>query len=270
MSAGPSSYVPMPPMLGPGSMSGHSSGMQMPPTMVDMTGKQTPTHMGGPPIRGTPERKPRGQAPAAAAAGPTKRQPRMPRSSSTRASSIQAQTPTAPPMYPTPAPQTPHSMYPQPSYNPNQWMQPQNVPGSQPAPPPPPQPQQQQPQPTMIPTYPNTQTLKQPFMSTVRPTNMMPNRSNVSYTNPSMPQTQQTQPQSQGQPTQIPVGYMNDPTSMMVSSTTANTMPPNANRQQLPPTAVKRKLNETSMYTNEAAQYTTPTAKMPLQTNGII
>ncbi|CAF0950257.1 unnamed protein product [Rotaria sordida] len=248
MSAGPGPYVPMSPI--PGShMHPHTPGMSKPmlSAMGDMSGKQPPPHIGVSSVRATPERKIRGHAPAAAS-GPTKRTPRMPRSGSTRATAIQAQAPTAPNMYSTQPTSSPHSIYPQPSYPP--W--PQTVPG---------------PQPSMIPNYPNPAQMKpQHPIQNVRTTGVVPGRPNVQYQNQAIQQPptsqQQQQPQQQGQPSQMSVGYMTDPTSMMVSSTGANTIPPNANRQ--PVASGKRKLTEANMYTNEQTQYTT-TAKIQIQ-----
>ncbi|CAF5145192.1 unnamed protein product, partial [Rotaria magnacalcarata] len=130
ISTGPGSYVPMSPMLG--SMHSHQTSIPMQPPMVDMTGKQTSNHITGPPTRGPTPGRVRASTSAAAAGSTTKRQPRMPRSGSTRAAAIQASTPTAQAMYQPQASSAQHPMYPQTSYN--QWMPTPNAPVPQPPP----------------------------------------------------------------------------------------------------------------------------------------
>jgi hypothetical protein len=246
MSAGPGSFVSMQQMHG--HMHGHPSNMgmpmSMPPTMVDLAGKQSSNHMVAPSARAIPERKIRGQTAAATSGSTTKRATRMPRSSVTRPPSIQAQAPTAQNVYQPQAPAAPHSIYPQTNYAP--WIQTQTMPGAQ--------------QPQMMAAYQNPPQMKQPHvMPNVRPTGG-PGRPGVQYTN------QLAAQQQQGQPPQMPVGYMNDSASMMMPSAGANSLPPNTNRS-VAANSVKRKLNDTTMYTNEQPQYPTP-AKMPLQTTG--
>ncbi|CAF1122651.1 unnamed protein product [Adineta steineri] len=254
MSSGPGSFVPMQPM--------HGMQMPMQSPMNDLSGKQTPTHMGVQSVRGTPERKIRGPA-AATAGGQPKRATRMPRSSSTRATTIQAQAPTAPNIYASQQAPSHPTMFPQANYN--QWMQSQAIPGPQ-----------QQP---MMPAYQNAPQMKpqpqqQHMMPNVRPAGVVPGRPGVQYTNPIMqqqpvPQQQQQQPQQQGQPPQMAVGYMNDQTSMMMSSAGANALPQNVNRQPGATAAVKRKLNDTTMYSNEQTQYGAP-PKIATQSTGKI
>jgi len=110
---------------------------------------------------------------------------------------------------------------------------------------------------------------QQHVMQNVRQTGVPHVRPGVQYNNQTMQQQPTSQQQQQGQPSQMPVGYMNDPSSMMMSSAGANSIPQNANRPPGAATSGKRKLNETTMYANEQPQYTTP-AKMPLQSAGKI
>jgi len=255
MPAGPGSFGPMSTM--PNHMHSHPTGMSMPmqSTMVDLQGKQTPTHMGVPPVRGpTPDRKIRGSA---AATGQTnKRPPRVGRGAN-RAPAMQA--PTATNMYSGQAPQ--HPMFPQQTYG--TWIPSQPMPGSQ--------------QPSMMPAsqqasmmsaYQNTPQMKQQHvMQNVRPTGVAHVRPGVPYNNQPMQQQPTSQQQQQGQPSQMPVGYMNDQSSMMMSSAGANSIPQNANRPPGVATSGKRKLNETTMYANEQPLYTT-SAKMPPQSAG--
>lgn len=258
MVPGQNSFVPMQQMHG--IMHQHSSGMPMPmsSSMVDLPNKQAPVHMGVAPPRPTHERKIRGQT-AATAAGPSKRPPR-PRAATARSATIQPQAPTMPNVYQPQTAATSHSMYPQGNYP---WTQQQGIPGAQ--------------QQTMMPTYPNTQQMKpQHVMQTVRPAGV-PGRSNVQYTNQPMQQQPQQQPvpqqQQQPQPqqgqttSQMSVGYMNDPTSMMMASQGTNSIPANVNRQTVAPNSVKRKLVDANLYSTEQAQYATP-PKMTLQSTG--
>jgi hypothetical protein len=166
------------------------------------------------------------------------------------------QAPTAPNMYPSQVPPPQHPIFQQQNYG--IWPPTQTMPGSQ--------------QPSMMPAYQNPPQMKQQqqqhVMQNVRPTGVAPGRPGVQYNNQPMQQQQPTsQQQQQGQPSQMPVGYMNDPSSMMMSSAGANSIPQNTNRPPGAATSGKRKLNETTMYTNEQTQYTTP-AKMPLQSAG--
>jgi hypothetical protein len=255
MSTGQSPYVPMQTMH-TGHMHPHTPGMpmSMPQTMVDLPGKSNSPHMGGQTGRGMTERKIR----APVAAGPTKRAPRGPRSGATRAPSIQAQTPTTPNIYPSQPGPTSHPIYQQAGYN--QWMQSQPMPNPQQPPP-------------MMPTYPNNPQMKQQYvMQNVRPPGV-PGRPSVQYTNPPMqqqpPPQQQQQQQQPGQPSQMSGGYIPDPSSMMMTSAGANSIPQNANRPPGVVPSVKRKLGDTQMYTNEQPQYATP-PKMSLPSTGKI
>ncbi|CAF2948839.1 unnamed protein product [Rotaria sp. Silwood2] len=241
---GPGAYVPMSPIPGT-NMHSHTPGMSKPmlPTMVDIPGKQPSPHINVSGTRSTPERKMRGHAPAAAA-GPTKRTPRMPRSALTRAPSIQPQAPTAANIYSTQPTPSPHSIYPQTSYP--AWSQ--TVSASQPS---------------MMPNYSNPQQMKPPhIIQNVRTPGVVPGRPNVQYPNQTIQQPSTSQQPQQGQPPQMSAGYMTDQTPIMVSSTGASTIPPNANR---PPgnSSMKRKYPESTMYPNEQTQYTT-TAKIPM------
>ena len=246
MTPGPGSYVPIP------GMHGH---MLQPPVGL---------HMNVPPARGTPDRKMRGQAPAAApttaAVGQSKRGGRVGRNPPTRAATLQTVAPTTPSLYPSQVPQPSHPGFPQQGYAP--WPQQQQQ-----------QQQQQQPQ-QMMSSYPN-QIKQQPqpthVMQNIRPAALQ-QRPGVQYANPSMIQQQQQQQQQQnaqqqqGQPTQMSAGYMNDQTSMMNQ---------NSSRQAAAVAAAaaasgKRKLAEANMYSNDQQQYAAPQKMSQYQQNPVM
>ena len=230
--------------------------MSLPPQMVDLTGKPNTGHMGGPPIRASTERKMRG-LPAVAAGGPVKRRPNVQRSATTRMPTMQAPGPNAPSAYPPQAAAPPsHAAYNQSGYN--QWLPTQSMPGA--------------PQTSMIAGYPNTTQMKQQMvMQNVRPAGVA-NRPGMAYTGqpmqqqaPPQQQQQQQQPQVQGQ---MPMAYMPDQPSMLM---TPSGMPSGASIGNRPgvPTSGKRKLGEAGMGNNDQQPYAAQT-KMPLSSSGEI
>lgn len=248
MSAGPSQYAPIPPSHAHANNMGGPMSLQ--PQLFDLTGKPNTAHMGGQPVRAPLDRKVRGPVPVAPT-GPAKRTTRGPRSATARMPSMQAPGPNAYAQQPTAPP--PHAVYnPQ---NFNQWLPGQSMPGPQ--------------QSSMAPGYVNPNQIKQQMsMQNVRPAGVV-NRPGVGYPNqPMQQQSQPPQPQQQQAPGQgqIPMSYMPEQTSMMMTPSGMPAGPPNGNR---PGVAVsgKRKLGEAAMFSNEQPQYATP-SKMSLPSSG--
>jgi hypothetical protein len=124
-------------------------------------------------------------------------------------------------------------------------------------------------QPPMMSGYVNPNQMKQQInMQNVRSAGVA-SRPGVTYANQPMQQQQQPQPPQQQQAPgqgQMPMTYMPEQTSMLMTPSGMPAGPPNGNRPGVQPSG-KRKLVDAAMYSNEQPQYATP-SKMALPSSG--